>query len=247
MRATKHAARSAQFDQTFSHRRSMIAKIQIAKKQLGIDDDDYRHQIREVSGQESLKECSERQLARVLDWLKSKGFKPALRKGAASHPMANKARALWISLYHLGAVQNPLEQAFEAFAKRQLGCERLAWARQSDAYRLIEALKAMAVRHGWQQHDRATGKPFQALGLQISLCDAILLKMKEAGIASESWSIQEAAYDLCGIRTPQTAAHYERLAKALGDALRRHTSPVGGLQGIVIIDETYPFLNGGAA
>ncbi|MFX8708345.1 regulatory protein GemA, partial [Acinetobacter baumannii] len=71
------------------------------------------------------------------------------------HPMARKARALWISLHKLGVVHNPSEQALEAFAKRQLGCEKLVWARQSDAYRLIEALKSMAERAGWRQHNIA--------------------------------------------------------------------------------------------
>ena len=58
---------------------------------------------------------------------------------------------MWISLYNLGAVRNPSEEALEAFATRQLRVERLQWANQSHCYKLIEALKAMAERAGWHQ------------------------------------------------------------------------------------------------
>lgn len=228
MQAANTAARPAQAISTSKHRVSMIAKIQIGKKQIGLNDDDYRQAITDISKQPQLSQCSDVELVKMLDWLKSKGFHPKPKKGAAIHPMAGKARALWISLYHLGAIRNANEEAFELFAKRQLGCDRLAFARQSEAFRLVEALKAMAVRHGWQQHDRCTGKAFSALGLQISLCAAILVKMKEAGIASECWSIEEAAFDLCGIRKLKTEDDHQRLAKALGDALRKHGGQANG-------------------
>lgn len=228
-------ARPAQFDRASQHRRSMIAKIQIAKTQLGLDEDDYRQAVFDASGQFSLAACKDGQLVTLLDWMKSKGFRPLPKGGAraASHPMARKARALWISLYHLGAVHNPAEQALEAFGKRQLGCDRLAWANQGDAYRLIEALKNMAVRHGWIQHDRATQKPLSPLGLQASLCGAILHKLKAAKVAPEAWTLDQAAFKLCGIETDRTergysAEDYERLAAALGVVLRKHGGQAHG-------------------
>lgn len=220
------AARPAQFDRASQHRRSMIAKVQIARQQLGMVEDDYRQIVMDQTGKMSLKDASEVQLARVLDVMKSKGFKPLPGKKAASHPMALKARALWISLFHLGAVHNVSEQALEAFAKRQLGCEKLQWARQSDAFRLIEALKAMAVRHGWQQHCRVTGKAFNPTDLQAALCAAILIKLKAADVVPADWALHDAAWKLCGIENakadPWTASDYERLAKALGFKLRTH-------------------------
>mgnify|MGYP000164566239 CR=1 FL=1 len=39
------AARPATFDRTSQHRRSMIAKVQVAKTQLGMEEDDYRQII----------------------------------------------------------------------------------------------------------------------------------------------------------------------------------------------------------
>ncbi|MDR6708146.1 phage gp16-like protein [Novosphingobium sp. 1748] len=228
-------ARPAQFDRASQNRRSMIAKIQIAKAQIGLDEDDYRQAVFDASGQFSLAGCNDGQLIRLLDWMKSKGFRPLPKGGtkAASHPMARKARALWISLYHLGAVHNSSEQALEAFAKRQLHCDRLVWANQGDAFRLIEALKSWAIREGWIQHDRATQKPLSPLGLQASLCSAILQKLKAAKVAPEGWTLDQAAFKLCGIETDRTergysAEDYERLAAALGDVLRKHGGRANG-------------------
>jgi len=220
----KTVGRPAQFDRGNQHRRAMIAKINIARQQLAMDEDEYRQGLLDQTGHLSLRECSDRELDRMLDWLKRKGFRPLPGKKAADHPMARKARALWISLYHLGAVHNPAEQALEAFAQRQLKCERLNWARQSDSYLLIEALKSMAVRHGWIQHDRARQKPLSPVGLQISLCQAILAKLKAAGHVPADWELHDAAWKLCGEANARdaawTAEDYARLAAQLGAKLR---------------------------
>lgn len=219
--------RMASFDRGQQRRRSMIAKINIARQQLRMAEDDYRQLLLDSTGHISLKDCSDAQLAQMIDALKSKGFAPLPRAGgkpAAQHPMARKARALWISLYHLGVVHNPSEEALEAFAKRQLGCDRLAWARQSDAYRLIEALKAMGSRHGWRQSNLVTQKPLTPLGLQESLCVAILDRLVSNGGAPDSWTLNTAAWRLCGIELgrsgPMTAEQYTELAAALGRKLR---------------------------
>lgn len=143
-------------------RRSMIQKINIAKAQLRMDEDDYRVGLAEVTGRASLTKCSDKQLNQVLEWLVSKGFRPVQSKGAATHPMARKARALWISLHHLGAVDNPSDHALEAFATRQLKCERLVWANQREAFRLIEALKSWAVRAGWPEAGKHINRPGDA-------------------------------------------------------------------------------------
>jgi len=202
----------------------MIAKIHVAKKQLGMVEDDYREILFNSAGKTSLTECSDGELSLVIGALKARGFKPLPAKGAATHPMARKARALWISLYQLGVVHNRSEQALEAFARRQLGCERMAWARQSDAYRLIEALKSMAVRGGWRQHNPANQKPLSPRELQISLCEAILARLKTAEVAPQDWALHDAAWKLCGIENAQekawTAEDYERLAGGLGKKLR---------------------------
>lgn len=141
--------------------RPAIAKVKMAAKELGLDDETYRAILLRLTGKTSSTECTDAQLGLVLDEFKAKGWvakKPAkhVAKSAtcakpADTAVAKKARALWLSLYQLGVVREPGEPALEAFAKRQVGVDRLQWMGASQAYSLIEALKKMAERAGWRQ------------------------------------------------------------------------------------------------
>ncbi len=138
--------------------RPALAKVAIARKELGLDEETYRAILERLTGHRSAKDCTDAQLGRVLDELKAKGWTPRPFAGQksksvrrADHPAAKKARALWISLHQLGAVRDGSEKALEAFARRQLQVEQLQWADAARVYKLIEALKAMAERAGWDQ------------------------------------------------------------------------------------------------
>lgn len=216
----------ARFDQGSAHRRSMIAKTHVARRQLAMTDDDYRALLFAETRQTSTDACSDRQLAVMIDALKAKGFRPIPRKAksghVAQHPMARKARALWISLYHLGAIDNSSEKALEAFAKRQLGCVTLAWAKQSEGGKLIEALKSMAKRNGWPQTG-ANGEQLGPLTLHDGLCEAILRKLKDLSAVPDDWTLPDAVKKL-GIITDQRDAYtvevYQQVATSLGKLLR---------------------------
>lgn len=142
-------------------RRAAVVKVQIARKELRLDDAAYHAVLERLTGRTSSADCTDAQLGLVLDEFKAKGWKPRVVAGgrtgkaaprtAAQSPVAKKARAMWISLHQLGVVRDPSEKALEAFGRRQLGVERLQWASQSHGALLIEALKAMAERAGWAQ------------------------------------------------------------------------------------------------
>ncbi len=167
-------SRPATFDKAQTHRRAMLAKIHLARKEMRLDEGDYRDILRRSAGHASAADCSDAELARALDEFKRLGWKGAPIRGrrptlvvvdnpeappprpasaGADHPTARKARALWISLHQLGVVRDAGEHALEAFARRQLQVEKLQWADQARVYRLIEALKAMAERAKWPQSD----------------------------------------------------------------------------------------------
>jgi phage gp16-like protein len=221
----------APFDASAQHARAMIAKINVARHQLAMEEDDYRQLLLDTTGQISLKTCSPQQLEAMIDAMKRKGFRPlpkgahgrGPRRGAAQHPVAGKARALWISLHHLGVVHNPAEEALEAFAKRQTGSDRMVWMNQSQGYRLIEALKDMATRAGWPQVD-PLGKKYSVGQLNVNLCHAILDKLIAAGVAPADWSLATAARRLCGWEGPKdggwSVEDYVRVAGWLGKVLR---------------------------
>lgn len=219
-------ARPARFDPTAKRRNAMLGKVHVARKALALNEDDYRNILMQETGHDSAKHCTEQQLERVLGRFEGLGWKPlpkATGKGVAQNPMARKARALWISLYHLGWARSRDEKALEAFAKRQIGCERLVWAKQSDGYKLIEALKKRAEMEGWAQTD-TSGNNLSSLKLNEGLCNAILAKLVKVGEARPDWTLNTAAWRLCGVELGADGAMgaeaYQTLAQQLGAKLR---------------------------
>lgn len=165
-------------------RRALLATVHIAVKKLAMHDDDYRALLVRVTGTNSAKACDRRQLAAVVAEFERLGFDRAARapSSRATHPVAKKARALWISLYQLGAIGDASEAGLETFGQRQLGVERLQWADQSEGFRLIEALKAMAQRAGWDQRVPARMKSADRVRLlKERLVGAQIARLTAAG------------------------------------------------------------------
>ncbi len=136
-------------------RRSLYAKINIGRKEVAglADDDTYRDLLDVRYGERSLTLLNKSQLVDMVEFLKAQGFKPkkkvparAGRKTLADGKTQKKIRALWLSLYHLGVVNNPTEAAIGRYVKRQAGVDDLKWLRPDDAYKVIEALKSWATR-----------------------------------------------------------------------------------------------------
>ena len=141
------------------YRKSLYGKIEIAKKQLGIDDDAYRDIIaRMFPGKTSRTQMGNGQLVDLIEEFKRLGFKPKSKKGpkkaparAGTRPLAPgehqaKMRALWIALYHLAVVRDPSEQALAMFAYRMTQVAALQWLDPEQGNKVVEALKAMAER-----------------------------------------------------------------------------------------------------
>lgn len=126
-----------------------LAKIHIAKKALGLDDDTYRAMIRRVSGNavSSAKDLDDAGRGRLLREFKAAGWTPtpgtkAQAKRLASDPQSRKLRALWIALHQDGIVTDPSEGALITFCERRTGVARLEWLTAAQASTLIEALKS---------------------------------------------------------------------------------------------------------
>lgn len=135
-------------------RAAKIRMIQVAKRQLGLDEDTYRAAIAlAVPGKTSSSDCTVGQLDRIIDHLKKKGFKPKKPAGAPPRPErrtldtsveASKARAVWLLLVEIGVVRDASEAALNAYVKRQAGVDDLRWVKNMEP--VIEGLKAWAAR-----------------------------------------------------------------------------------------------------
>ena len=206
------------------HRRAMIAKLHLAKKQLGMEEADYRAVLNRSTGVDSAATMTTDQLASALKEMNRLGFeaRPAAPKAGArpaDHPSAKKARAMLISLGLLGVIRNPTEAALEAFARRQMGTTRLQWADQSQVYKLIEALKGIATRNGWDQNVAGLADPVWTLKLR--LCEAILKRLIHVGAQPAGTTLAMVAGRADSGVLELTERDLEQLAARLGDQLAR--------------------------
>lgn len=133
--------------------RALLAKIHIAKKQLGLDDETYRAIIaRHGAGKTSSRELTIAQMDAVLREFTAKGWAPTPPKAKgnsrklATGPEVEKIRALWLWMHEIGIVRDPSESALAGYARRMAGIDDLHWAYGWRCHRLIETLKKWAQR-----------------------------------------------------------------------------------------------------
>lgn len=130
-----------------------LAKIHIAKKDLGLTDDAYRDTLRRITGKESSAALTDMQATRVLRYFESRGW-TAKKQGSLpgmsipSDAQSKKIQALWITLHKAGKVKNGTDAALLAFVKRMTKVDRLEWCSPDQKYRVIESLKDWAKREG---------------------------------------------------------------------------------------------------
>ena len=139
------------------------AIINIAKAQLGLEEDDYRAMLGRVTGETSLRAMSERQKIAVLDELKRMGFR--VKASGKSLPRAHKPyirliHALWKNCHRLGVIETGSREALRAFCKRFVAHGEAGVAVDPDllsydqATPIIEALKKMEARGRAQEAAR---------------------------------------------------------------------------------------------
>ncbi len=134
-----------------AQRKGLYGKIAVARKSLGIDEDAYRDLMETRYGVRSAKKLSVPQLEDFIQYFRDQGFKPKKgppKRAGARRPVtgneADKARALWISLYHLGVIGDASEAALGRYITRQTGLSAPEWV--TDWRPVIEGMKAWAER-----------------------------------------------------------------------------------------------------
>lgn len=115
--------------------RNELAKIHIAKKELGLDDATYRSILWDRYGKESSVDLSERQTADLIDLFRQKGWRPA------SAAQRGLIYALWRRLETDGALGHPGEAALASFVEHATGKDNLRRLTVREASRVIERLK----------------------------------------------------------------------------------------------------------
>jgi phage gp16-like protein len=123
-----------------------LAKIHIAKKQLGMDDDTYRAMLQAHGGVRSSKDLSLLGAAKVLAHLERCGFTPkATDKGKRPKTTPNRTALL-------GKIEAQLTHAgrawayADAMAKRMFNIDQVGWLDAEQMGKIVAALSYSAKR-----------------------------------------------------------------------------------------------------
>jgi phage gp16-like protein len=166
-------------------RNRLIAKLHIAKKQLGLDEEIYRDALELATGARSAKAMTDAQLVAALEHFKTKGFDDKSKTVAPATPYLRKLQALWVSAWNLGLVRDRRDSAMEAFVQRQTGLASARWlVDHAAAKKAIEALKDWMAREA--QVDWNMGRRKHAPGYYnlpaFQVCAAQWRLLQKAGL-----------------------------------------------------------------
>ena len=137
----------------------MQAKVHIAKKELGLDDDTYRDILARVTGQTSSKGLKDYQLDAVLTEFKRLGWTPKKGTATGHRPASAKSHvrkvfAVWGAMCRDGIPADPTRAGLVAFVQRQTKTEQRPeglsdpeWLSPDQANKVVEGLKA------WQRRE----------------------------------------------------------------------------------------------
>jgi phage gp16-like protein len=145
-------------------RRSELAKIHLAKKRLGLDDETYRAIIERVcGGKTSAGELDEGERGKLLDEFKRFGFieggsyTTSIADFDDREPQARLIRCLWADLKAIGALRDSSEQALADFIRRATKMDSIRWLTAQQANVVIESLKQWKGRIGYRQNSTGRG------------------------------------------------------------------------------------------
>ena len=125
----------------------LLARIHIAKKELGLDDDTYRDVLERVTGNRSSSKLTEPARLKVIAEFKRMGWK-GFTKGRkrSDKPYVRKVFALWGELKRAGIWREDSQKSLRNFVKKLTGCDDPEWLDYGQASQVIEALKKMKER-----------------------------------------------------------------------------------------------------
>lgn len=132
-----------------------LAKIHIARKELGLSEENYRALLARVAGAESAASLTASGKARVLAEFERLGWQKKARSSVAPGGRAHvgKVLDLWREAVSTGIIQNGSEEALRSFVRRQTksldapdGVAAPQFLTPKQANRVIEGLKAMLAR-----------------------------------------------------------------------------------------------------
>lgn len=127
-----------------------IKLIHVARRELGMDEDTYRTMLELVAGVKSAADLDGAGCQKVIDHMKTKGFKVKSKgtgkaapgvNAADADPQYRKIQALWGELERRGVVRVNTEAAIQVYIKRISGCDGYRFCSSTQVAVIIETLK----------------------------------------------------------------------------------------------------------
>ncbi len=130
-------------------RNAELAKIHIAKKQLGMDEDTYRDMLFAIARVRSAKDLDHAGRHKVLDHLRAVGFKAKHSYPGRPHNInsAERGRLLKKIEAQLAEAKRPWNYA-HAMARHMFRVDKLEFCQPDQLHRIVAALAYDARRHG---------------------------------------------------------------------------------------------------
>jgi phage gp16-like protein len=114
-------------------RRALLAKVHIAKAQLGLDDVLYRYILQNEYGVESSSKLSIRELISLVERFESRGFRP---RAQGEHQAEALKERIGQELLH-----SPLnDKRLRGLVKKICGVDELRWARDPEKLKRLLAI-----------------------------------------------------------------------------------------------------------
>lgn len=132
----------------------LMAKVHIAKKDLGLGDDEYKSIINRIANKDSSAKCTEKQLDKIVKEFERLGWKNRnnLKRKTRNAPTAliRKIYALWGELQSIDEVKSRDKTALDKFVAKRTKISSVQFIDNAQAMQIIEALKKWIARC----HDR---------------------------------------------------------------------------------------------
>ncbi|MEM6372352.1 MAG: regulatory protein GemA [Pseudomonadota bacterium] len=137
---------------------SLKAVINIAKAQLGLEEDDYRAILEQVTGKRSLRDMTHDQQIAVVKHLEKKGF--VRQGGRRKHRASDKAylrmvHAIWASCHRLGVIDDGSRAALRVFCARRIHGEDTTLSVDPDHMTYTEANTVLAALKSMERRGKA--------------------------------------------------------------------------------------------
>ena len=130
-------------------RRALLARVHIARKEMGLGEDAYRALLLRVTGEESAGDATYAQLVKVLADMTRLGWKPKNATRRSEKPHVRKIWALWTSMKMLLA--DPSRVALQSFTARQTrSVQNPLGIADPDFLNVAEAKKVIHGLDGWR-------------------------------------------------------------------------------------------------